>query len=57
MDVSAIDIYKYGLKLLSHLFSEEEIKNGAVEPSATNKSKAFDSIRINHLKSKYFYIL
>jgi hypothetical protein len=51
MDVSVIDIYKYGLKLLSILSSDDEIKEGAVEPTATNKYGAIEQMGINHIKS------
>jgi hypothetical protein len=51
MDVAAIDIYKYGLKCLSILFTDSELKKGAVEPTAANKYKPLDQAKINLLKS------
>jgi hypothetical protein len=57
MDVTAIDCYKYALKLLSFLFSNDEIKNGAVEPTLACKSKALDTVRVTHIKSEFGFLI
>ena len=42
----------YATCLLPHLFSEEEMREGAVEPGEHCKKAALDQERINKIKSK-----
>jgi hypothetical protein len=51
MEVTSIDIYKYGLKCLSILYTDDELKEGSVEPTALNRYKPLEQARVNLLKS------
>ena len=54
MAITGIDIYKYASKILSVLFSNDELKAGSVDPVQQGRYPQLDAVRINHLKSKHF---
>lgn len=43
----------YATNLLSHLFTEEEMREGAVEPGEHCKKAALDQEKINLIRSKF----
>jgi hypothetical protein len=46
----------YATSLLSYLFTEEEMRDGYVEPSENCKKRALDQEKINRIKSKLILI-
>ena len=42
----------YATALMTHLFSDEEIRESSVEPRESGKKKALDQNKINLIKSK-----
>lgn len=49
----------YATPLMSHLFTNEEMRDGSVEPKETTSSKgkkALDQTKINLIKSEYAVI-
>jgi hypothetical protein len=51
MIITGIDVFKYATKVLSKLFSPQEIKEGAVEPTGAGRYPALDQARIAILQS------
>ena len=43
----------YATSLLSQLFTDEEMREGSVEPGEQCKKRALDQEKINLIKSKY----
>ncbi len=52
LHINAIDKFRYCAKILDVLFTREELKEGAVEPTGIGKYKALDEAKIQILKSK-----
>jgi len=51
--VKAKKLTLYATALMSHLFSDEEMRQGSVEPKETSKGKkALDQTKINLIKSE-----
>ena len=46
----------FGTALLSHLFTDEEMRVGCVEPRDRNSKKSLDPVRVDLIKSKYFLL-
>ena len=44
----------YATALMSQLFSDEEMREGSVEPKETKGKKALDQSKVNLIKSEYY---